>query len=70
MLTSASAAEYKLSLARVPANFTLRGLGGSSAYVSRTTVKVFTLAGFSLRNMEFLVGGSDIGAGAAGVIGG
>jgi len=37
--------------------------------VSVATVKTFTLAGAPLKNVEFLVGGSEIGTGSVGLLG-
>jgi tetratricopeptide (TPR) repeat protein len=68
LITPAGAAEFKLRLSSVPFGFTLKGVGGY-ADVSLTTVKVFTLAGFPIRNIEFLVGGSDPGGGSVGLLG-
>ncbi len=45
------------------------GAGGGAADVSVATVKVFTLAGVPLHNIEFLVGGSDVGSGSIGLLG-
>jgi hypothetical protein len=37
--------------------------------VTVATVKTFTLAGVPLKNVDFLVGGSEIGTGSVGVLG-
>jgi predicted aspartyl protease len=68
-LSPAGAAEYKLRLAPVPINLIVSGVGGGAADVSLTTVKVFTLAGFPLKNVEFLVAGPPFGGGAVGLLG-
>jgi len=68
MIAPASAAEFKLSLSPAPFGLSVGGIGGH-ADISVTTVKVFTLAGYPMRDVQFLVGGSEPGAGSAGVIG-
>jgi hypothetical protein len=69
MISGASAAELKLATYPAPFGFHLTGAGGGTAAVSVAMVKVFTLAGVPLRNIEFLVGGSEIGSGSIGVLG-
>ena len=49
-----------LSLDNLPPGFELRGIGGSSQAWA-TKVRRFTLAGIDIPNIQFLVGGSDIG---------
>ena len=66
MISSATAAEYKLKLSPAPYGFTVVGVGGS-AQVQVATVKDFNLLGFDNKNVEFLVGGSDVGS--AGLLG-
>lgn len=66
MISSATAAEYKLKLSPAPYGLTVVGVGGS-AQVQVATVKDFNLVGFDNKNVEFLVGGSDIGS--AGLLG-
>ena len=60
------AAENKLKLSAAPFGMRLVGVGGS-ADMDVTKVKSFTLAGIDLPNIEFIVGGSEVGG--AGVIG-
>jgi tetratricopeptide (TPR) repeat protein len=60
MLTEASAAEFKLKLTPAPYGFYVKGVGGR-VNPSIATVKVFTLAGIPVPNVEFLVGGSTVG---------
>ena len=67
VISPGTAAALGLKLTPAPASFRLRGLGGDTS-ASIATVKEFTLAGVPLRNIQFIVGGSDIGAGA-GVLG-
>jgi predicted aspartyl protease len=69
LLSQAGAARYKLRLAPVPINLIVSGVGGGAADVSLTTVKVFTLAGFPLKNIEFLVAAREFGGGAVGLLG-
>jgi len=68
MLSPASAAEFKLNSYPAPIGLFVRGTGGSAS-VSVARVKVFTLAGVPLHNIEFLVGGGAAGGGGVGVLG-
>jgi tetratricopeptide (TPR) repeat protein/predicted aspartyl protease len=68
MLSPGSAAQLKLKLAPVPFGFGLQGVGGDVA-PSLTTVKDFTLVGVTLHDVQFLVGGSEMGHGTAGMLG-
>ena len=68
IMSAATAAEFKLRLRQAPFHLTLEGIGGSTlAQVAR--VNQFTIAGIRLSGVEFVVGGSDVGGGVAGVIG-
>jgi tetratricopeptide (TPR) repeat protein/predicted aspartyl protease len=67
-LTPAAAAHYKLRLQPTPYDIRLRGIGGS-VETHMTTIRQFTLAGIQTANVQFLVGGNDLGAGASGTIG-
>jgi tetratricopeptide (TPR) repeat protein/predicted aspartyl protease len=69
VISPASAAELKLSTSLAPFGFYMSGVGGGKADVSIAKVKVFTLAGVSVPNVSFLVGGSQIGEGSIGVLG-
>jgi tetratricopeptide (TPR) repeat protein/predicted aspartyl protease len=69
MMSAASAAELKLPTRFAPVGFYLTGVGGGKADASIANVKVFTLAGVALHDIEFLVGGSELGAGSIGVLG-
>ncbi len=60
MITQAGAAQYKLKLSAAPFGLIIRGIGGT-VDPSVATVKVFTLAGIPVHNVEFLVGGSTVG---------
>ena len=68
MLTPAAAAEFKLKTYPAPAPLVVTGMGGA-AQVSVATVKEFMLAGQRIGNLEFLVGGGDVGGGGAGLLG-
>ena len=63
-ISPGSAAEFGLKTAATTAQ--LRGIGGSSN-LSIATVKSLTLAGQTIANIQFVVGGSEIGA--AGLLG-
>jgi tetratricopeptide (TPR) repeat protein/predicted aspartyl protease len=67
VLSPASAAQYKLSSNRVPGLY-FAGIGGKvSAAV--TTVKTFTIFNVPLHNVDFIVGGSEVGENTVGVLG-
>jgi tetratricopeptide (TPR) repeat protein len=66
MMSGATAAEFNLRLKAAPYGLRLQGVGGS-VNTSIATVKELTLAGALIHNVEFLVGGSEIGG--AGLIG-
>lgn len=68
MISTASAAELKLRTSPAPLGFYLTGVHGT-ADASIATAKTFTLAGVPLHNVEFLVGGSEAGAGSIGLLG-
>ncbi|HEY4971592.1 MAG TPA: retropepsin-like aspartic protease, partial [Steroidobacteraceae bacterium] len=68
MISSATAAQFQLRLRPAPYGLRVSGVGGS-ADTSLAVVKVFTLAGFPLHDVEFLVGGSEIGGGSIGLMG-
>ena len=60
MITQAAAAQYNLKLGAAPFGLFIKGIGGT-VEPSLATVKVFTLAGIPVHNVEFLVGGSTVG---------
>ena len=68
MISAASAAQLKLKTWPAPPGFYLWGVHGA-ADASIATAKTFTLAGVPLHNVEFLVGGSEAGAGSIGLLG-
>ncbi len=69
MLSPASAAQYKLRLDynRVPGLY-VKGIGGN-VDAAVTTVKTFTIFNVPLRNVDFIVGGSEVGQNTVGVLG-
>lgn len=69
LITQAGAAEFKLKLTPAPFGVSIKGIGGT-VDASITAVKVFTLAGTAVHNVEFLVGGSTAGkSGSVGILG-
>src|SRR5579875_243098 len=68
MLTPANAAELHLSLHSPGVTIFVNGVGGS-ADVSAATVKTLSLAGHDIRQVEFLIGGGEVGSSAIGVLG-
>lgn len=62
-ISPGSAAELGLKLGDAPPGFQLRGIGGTNN-ASVATVKEFILAGVPLHNIQFIVGGSEVGRGA------
>jgi tetratricopeptide (TPR) repeat protein len=68
MMSSATAAEYNLRTQRVPFGLKIIGVGGSQdAQVTR--VKEFRLVGVPIKDIEFLVGGSELDADIVGLLG-
>ena len=61
LISPGSAAELGLRLEPAPAGFYIMGIGGKAG-ISVATIKEFKLAGASLHNVEFMVGGSEFGA--------
>jgi len=68
MMSSATAAEYNLKTRPGPFGLTVIGVGGA-ADVRIATVKNFSFAGVTIKDVEFLVGGSEVGNGDAGLLG-
>jgi tetratricopeptide (TPR) repeat protein len=68
MISGASASELKLKTSPVPFGLTVKGVNGETS-VSMSTVKTFTLAGYPLHGIEFLVGGTETGQGSTGLLG-
>lgn len=69
LLTDAGASQFKLETHPAPFGFYVTGVHRGTADVSVATVKTFTLAGVPVKNVDFLVGGSDPRAGTVGFIG-
>jgi tetratricopeptide (TPR) repeat protein/predicted aspartyl protease len=61
MISEATAAEYNLKLKAAPYGLRLRGIGGAVT-TQLATVKEFGIAGALIHNVEFLVGGSEVGS--------
>jgi tetratricopeptide (TPR) repeat protein/predicted aspartyl protease len=68
MLSPAIAKHFKLHLAPAPSDFMFSGVNGSMQ-VSIATVDEFKLANLVLPRTQFLVGGTEPGAGAVGLLG-
>jgi tetratricopeptide (TPR) repeat protein/predicted aspartyl protease len=60
MISSATAAEYNLRTDPGPYGLRVIGIGGA-ADVRLATVKEFSIVGVTIKNVEFLVGGSEVG---------
>ncbi|WP_298166738.1 aspartyl protease family protein [Novosphingobium sp.] len=60
IMSKARAAELGLKTTSMPPGFYISGIGGD-ATAGVTTVKSFKIVGQELKNLEFLVGGSDAG---------
>jgi tetratricopeptide (TPR) repeat protein/predicted aspartyl protease len=69
MISGAAAEQLKLKTHLAPYGLTVRGLGGTTTTPSVATVKSFNLAGASIANVEFLVGGSEVGSDSIGLLG-
>jgi tetratricopeptide (TPR) repeat protein/predicted aspartyl protease len=67
MISSATAAQFELRQKPIH-GFKVTGIGGATD-ASVATVKVFTLAGIPFHDVEFLVGGSEVGGGVIGLLG-
>jgi len=68
MISSATAAQFNLKQRLAPFGFRVTGVGGSTA-PTIATVRDFTLAGIPMHDVEFLVGGSEVGSGTIGILG-
>jgi tetratricopeptide (TPR) repeat protein len=68
MISSATAAQFNLGLRSAPFGFRIEGMGGSTG-ASIATVKEFTIAGIQIHDVQFLVGGSEVGSGTIGLLG-
>ena len=66
LISRATADEYQLKRSPGPWGLMITGVGGTAA-VNITTVKEFSIIGVTIKNVEFLVGGSE--AGSEGLLG-
>ena len=69
MISSAAAEQFKLKKHPAPYGLTLKGFGGITTTPSLATAKSFNLAGISISNVDFLVGGNEVGSGSIGLLG-
>jgi tetratricopeptide (TPR) repeat protein len=69
LMSGASAAQLKLKTSPAPEWFQVKGVHGAADEVSIAKVKRFELSGATLRDVEFLVGGGEVGQGSIGVLG-
>ena len=71
MISAGKAAELGLTLTATPMNHAFDyavGVGGRTS-LSVTTIKEFKIASMTVPNMQFLVGGNEMGSSAAGLLG-
>ncbi len=68
MLTDAAAAQLNLRLVPMPRNLVVKGLGGNVP-THTTSVSKLELLGGSIPDVDFIVGGTEPGAGAMGILG-
>jgi tetratricopeptide (TPR) repeat protein/predicted aspartyl protease len=61
MISAATAAEFNLKLLMAPYGLRVQGIGGAVT-TQLATVKEFGIAGALIHNVEFLVGGSEVGS--------
>jgi tetratricopeptide (TPR) repeat protein/predicted aspartyl protease len=69
MISATKAEELKLKMGPAPYGLSARGVGGSTEELSVGLAKVFTIANVDISNMEFLVGGGEVGSGSSGLLG-
>jgi len=67
-ISAGSAAQLKLRLSPTPPGFRLMGINGAVS-TSLANVKVLTFAGVPIPNVQFLVGGSEVGRDSVGLLG-
>lgn len=68
IITPGTAKQFALHQTPAPVGFTMGGIGGATT-PTVTTVRKFGIAGQTLDNIPFLVGGSEVGQDSVGVIG-
>jgi len=66
MMSAATAAEYELKLKAAPDGLSVHGIGGFIS-TSVANVREFTVAGITIHDVQFLVGGSEVGS--SGILG-
>ena len=66
IMSEAKAKELNLPLEALPRGFSISGMGGSAS-VQLGTIKSFGIVGQQLRDMQFLVGGTDTGSALIGL---
>jgi tetratricopeptide (TPR) repeat protein/predicted aspartyl protease len=69
LMSRAGAAQLKLKTSPAPMWFQVKGVHGAADEISIARVKSFELSGATLHDVEFLVGGSEVGQGSIGVLG-
>jgi tetratricopeptide (TPR) repeat protein/predicted aspartyl protease len=69
LMSGASAAQLKLKTFPAPMGFQVKGVHGAADEISIAKVKNFELSGATLHDVEFLVGGGEVGQGSIGVLG-
>ena len=69
MISATKAEELKLKMGPAPYGLSAREVGGSTEELSVGLAKVFTIANVDISNMEFLVGGGEVGSGSSGLLG-
>jgi tetratricopeptide (TPR) repeat protein len=67
-ISTATAGQFKLKLRPLHFDMEITGVGGGFQ-PQVTTVKEFSIAGIPLHNVEFLVGGSEVGSDSVGLLG-
>ncbi len=68
LLSPAAAAQYKIPLSSLPIYYSVLGVNGYAG-VSLGSVEHFSIGGITLSRIPFLVGGTDFGVGAVGLLG-
>lgn len=69
MISTAKADELGLKRGPAPYGLEIKGIGGAAIQPTVAHAKPFPIAGADIANMEFLVGGSEIGDGSDGLLG-
>lgn len=69
MMTAASAAQLHLTTFPLDRPFEMKGVVAGGSRANATIVQSLTVGGLSLHRVEFVVGGSEVGSGTAGLLG-